>query len=177
MTDEPFKLLVIGDAGVGKTSLLTILNHGSFTDTLEDWDMKQITVNFGGKQKNIILTDTAGQERFRELTSASYKGADVVFIAFAVNEKESFQHVDKWIEEVDRYVPNKAVPRIILATKIDVDDRQVTTEEAESLAKSKGMKYLETSAKNNHNVDEIINMALSSSQAPEKEGGGCCMLQ
>jgi len=173
---EPFKLVLIGDANVGKTSLLSILNGDSFAETYEDWDMKRTTVPFNGVNRTILLTDTAGQERFRELTSASYKNADAVFIVFSVDDKESYSHVEKWIGEVDRYLPNKAVPRILVANKIDLSDRKITTEEAEAFAKSKSMKYLETSAKENKNVQEILNTALSS-QMPAKEGGGCCLLQ
>jgi len=177
MTDqqEPFKLLLIGDAGVGKTSLLSLLNQDAFADTYEDWDMKRINYNFRGTSRQVILTDTAGQERFRELTSASYKGVDAVFVVYAVNEKETFTHVEKWLGEVDRYVPNKNVPRFIIANKIDLTDRQVTTEEGDAFAKSKGMKFLETSAKENKNVDEILNLALST-QSQDKQGG-CCMIQ
>jgi len=176
MTDEPFKLLLIGDAGVGKTSLLSILNQDAFSDTYEDWDMKRITYNFRGATRQVILTDTAGQERFRELTSASYKGVDAVFIVFAIDEKDSFSHVDKWMGEVDRYVPNKAVPRFLIANKIDLENRQISTEEGDSFAKSHNMQYLETSAKENKNVQEILNLALSS-QGSDKDGGGCCMIQ
>jgi len=170
---EPFKLLLVGDANVGKTSLLNRLNGDAFSDTNEDWDQKRITIPYNGGSRNIILTDTAGQERFRELTSASYKSVDAVFITYSVDDKKSFDNVTKWIEEVNRYVPNKAVPRILIGNKIDLETRAVTNEEADAFAKSHSMQYLETSAKENKNVQEIINIALSSGGS-DKEGGGCC---
>jgi len=173
---EPFKLLLVGNAGVGKTSLLNRLNGDAFSDTNQDWDVKRINISFNGVTRVIILTDTAGQERFRELTSASYKSVDCVFIVYSIDDKASFSDVENWVKQVDLYVSSKSVPRIIIANKVDLDERQVSTEEGEAYAKSKGMRYLETSAKTDKNVQEIINMALTP-QKPEKEGGGCCILQ
>jgi len=172
---EPFKLLLIGDANVGKTCLLNRLNGDAFSETNEDWDMKRIMIPFNGVTRVILLTDTAGQERFRELTSASYKNADCVFIVYSVDDRDSFGHIDKWLEETNRYVPNKAVPRIIIGNKIDLENRAITTEEGEAFAKGKGLQYLETSAKTEKNVQEIIKMALTPAKA-EKQGG-CCSIQ
>lgn len=175
--NDPFKLVVTGDASVGKTSLLSILNGDGFPDVCQDWDIKNISVPFAGRNRTVLLADTAGQERFRSLTSLLYKNADVVFIVFAIDDRESFDHLDKWLEEVDRYLPNKAIPRFLVGNKIDLTDRKVTTEEATNFAKANGIKqYLETSAKENKNVQEMLNLALSS-QAADDEGGGCCVIQ
>jgi len=174
---EPTRLLLVGDANVGKTSLLNRLNGVAFGESTEDWDMKSITVPFGGQTRTVILTDTAGQERFRELTSASYKGADIIFVVFAVDDKDSFDHVARWLEECDRYVPPKNhVPRVIIANKVDVDDRKVSTQDGEAFASSKSLRYLETSAKTDKNVQEILKITLSR-QDGAKEGGGCCSVQ
>ena len=99
-----------------------------------------------------------------------------MFIVYSIDDKASFSDVENWVKQCDLYVTNKSVPRIIIANKVDLDDRQVSTEEGEAYAKSKGMRYLETSAKTDKNVQEILNMALNPPK-PEKEGGGCCMLQ
>jgi len=171
---EPVKLLLVGDAGVGKTCLLNRLNGDPFAETNEDWEVKRIMVPFNGVSRSVILTDTAGQERFRELTSASYKSVDTVFIVYSIEDRESFTHVSKWLEEVNRYVPNKAVPRILVANKVDLEKREITTEEGDAFAKSKNMQYLETSAKTDKNVQEIMNITLT---PPKQEGGGCCILQ
>jgi len=173
---DPLKMTVVGDPGVGKTSLLNRIYGDEFGEPGEDWENKRTQLTANGITRSVILTDTGGMERFRELTSASYKSADIVFIVFAVDDKQSFEHADKWVEEVNRYVPNKAVPRVLVCNKIDLDTRDVTTEQGQAYASSHNLLYLETSAKTNHNVPEMIKLTLAPPKQG-KEGGGCCLLQ
>jgi len=173
---DPIKVLFVGDAGVGKTCLLNRLYGDDFAETNEDWDVKKTSLTFGNITKPILLTDTAGQERFRELTSASYKSVDIVFIVYSIDDKKSFENLTRWIGEVHRYATNKDVLIVIVSNKIDLDGRVVTTEEGQAFATSKGLQFLETSAKTNHNVSEITKIILAP-RKPEKQGGGCCELQ
>jgi len=171
---EPLKILLVGDAGVGKTKLLDRIYGDDYSEEAKDeWDQKRITLTYNGISRPVILTDTAGQERFRELTSASYKNVDTVFIVYGVDDKESFDHVEKWNGEVSRYVTNKAIPRVLVANKIDLESRVITTEQGQAVATSHNMQFLETSAKTGHNVQEMIRITLT----PPKSGGGCCLLQ
>jgi len=172
---DPLKLLLVGCAGVGKTCLLNRIYGDDFAETNEDWDVKRTTLTSGNITRPVILTDTAGMERFRDLTSVSYKNVDIVFIVYAVDEKPSFEQVEKWIGEVNRYVTNKSVPRVLVGNKIDVENRAVSTEEGRAYATSHNMQFLETSAKTNQNVSEIVKIALTPVK-PAKEGG-CCSLQ
>jgi len=174
-TGDPIKVLFVGDAGVGKTCLLNRIYGDDFAETNEDWDVKKTTLTLGKVAKPVILTDTAGQERFRELTSASYKYVDIVFIVFSIDDKKSFENLSKWMGEVHRYATNKDILIIIVANKIDLDSRTITTEEGQAFATSKGLQYLETSAKSNHNVSELTKIILTP-RKPEKQGG-CCELQ
>jgi len=176
MDDDPLKLLTIGDPGVGKTCLLNRIYGEDFGEPKEDWESKRLPLTSNGITRDVILTDTAGQERFRELTSASYKYTDIVFVVFAVDSKESFNDCTKWLGEADRYVTNKSIPRVIVANKVDLESRVVSTEEAQAFATSKGALYLETSAKTGQNIQEMVRLTLEPPK-PAKEGGGCCLLQ
>jgi len=172
---DPLKLLCVGDAGVGKTCILNRLYGDDFGEPKEDWDYKKTSLTSEGVTHDVILTDTNGQERFRELTSASYKNVDIVFIVYAVDDQESFDHVEKWLGEVNRYVTNKSVPRVIVGNKADLDQHTISTEQGQALATSKGLRFLETSAKTQQNLPEMIKIAFAS-LAPAKEGG-CCQIQ
>jgi len=174
--DEPLKMLVVGDAGVGKTSLLNRIYDGEFDEPKNDWDMKEATLTYDGVTRRVILSDTNGQERFRELTSSQFKNSDIVFIVFSVDDKESYDHVTRWLQEVDRYVTNKTIPRVIVANKIDLETRVVSSEESSTFALSNKAQYLETSAKTGQNVTDMVKLTFAPS-LPEKKGGGCCLLQ
>ena len=123
-----------------------------------------------------MLGDTAGMERFRELTSAQYKAADAVFVVYSVENKESFDDVDKWLGEADKYV-DKKIPRILLANKDDlVDERVVTSEMGAQLAAQRGIKFYETSAKTGKNVRDMLAETIWPSQQKAQKSG-CCLIQ
>ena len=123
----------------------------------------------------VILGDTAGMERFRELTSAQYKCADAVFVVFAVDDQASYDDVEKWLGEANKYVNDK-VPRILLANKDDLEEgRVVTPEMSQALATKCGLKLYETSAKTGKNVHEFLAEAIWPSKPAAKSG--CCTVQ
>lgn len=134
-----------------------------------------IQAQAGGKTRSVILADTAGQERFRELTSASYKSVDAVFVVYAVDDAASFRNCDKWLGEIDRYVQNKSVPRLVLGNKADLaETRAVTADEGAAFAQARGLPFLETSAKTDQNVQDALTLALTPLAKPAKSG--CCVL-
>jgi len=172
---DPLKVLFVGDAGVGKTCLLNRLYGDEFAEPKEDWDVKKTTLTMGNISKPIILTDTNGQERFRELTSAQYKNVDMVFVVYSIDDKKTFENLSKWVDEVHRYASNRVVRIIVLGNKVDLEERAVTTEEGQAFASSKSLQFLEASAKSGHNLSEITKIILTPAK-PEKQGG-CCELQ
>lgn len=107
-----------------------------------------------GRLVPIAVWDTAGQERYRSLTSAYFRGSHGVFLCFAINNRLSFQNLESWNNEVNKFCSSTVV-RMVVATKCDLSeqDRQVTEEEAQSYAASISASYVETSAKLNDNVD------------------------
>ena len=159
--DHLFKVLLIGDSGVGKSCILLRFCDGSFNPNQQSTigvDFKVKTIACGGKTCKMTLWDTAGQERFRTLTSSYYRGAQGIVIVYDVTNKDSFDFLPQWLKEVDVYSPNggKDVVKILVGNKIDLEDRVVSRKEGEAWARSKGMMYLECSAATSAGITQVF---------------------
>lgn len=155
--DHLFKVLLIGDAGVGKSSMLLRFTDDSFDENLGSTigvDFKVKVVTAGEKKVKLTLWDTAGQERFRTLTSSYYRGGQGVILVYDVTRPETFENLHQWLEEIETYTPGRGseIVKLLVGNKID-RKRAVSRESAESWARQKGMLFLETSAKDNLGVD------------------------
>ena len=153
--DMIFKILVIGDSGVGKSNLLLRYVKNEFAS-----DMRStVGVEFGTKMLKIDnydvkaqIWDTAGQERYRAITSAYYKGAKGVLIVYDITRKNSFENVDKWLNDFKMKSDDDAVI-VIVGNKSDlINEREVSIEEATLKAQVNHLAFFETSAKENENV-------------------------
>jgi len=193
--DYLFKLVLIGDSGVGKSCLLLRFADDNFTDSYISTigvDFRFRTVTIDSKVVKLQIWDTAGQERFRTITSAYYRGADGIIMVYDVTSAESFDHVEEWLSEVDRYA-NENTVKLLVGNKADlVEKREVSEETAQRFADKLNISFLETSAKTATNVEaafltmakELIKMRDGSSQTKDttvqleptapKKGGGCC---
>ncbi len=157
--DMMFKVLLLGDSGVGKSSILLRYTKNQFTA-----DMRStIGVEFGIKyltldnlQLKVQIWDTAGMERYRSITSAYYKGAKGVIVVYDICRKVSFDNIDKWIDDFKSKADEDAVI-LIIGNKSDLQDkREVNTEEVKLKAEKNKMAFMETSAKNNENVSKAF---------------------
>lgn len=159
--DYLFKLVLIGDSGVGKSCLLLRFADDSFTDTYVSTigvDFRFRTLDIDGKQIKLQIWDTAGQERFRTITSAYYRGADGIIVVYDITQRDSFDHVDDWLREASRYA-KEGVMKMIVGNKCDKDvDRLVTVEDGAQLADKNGMEFIETSSRNATNVDAAFRL-------------------
>lgn len=100
------------------------------------------------------IWDTAGQEKFRTITSSYYRGAHGVIVVYDVTNRESFNNVKNWMGEITRYA-SENVNRVLIGNKCDIDGKKaVTTEEGKELADSLGIPFMETSAKTSINVEQ-----------------------
>jgi len=156
--DHLFKLLIIGDSGVGKSSLLVRFadNHfsGNYITTI-GVDFKIRTIEIQGERVKLQIWDTAGQERFRTITSTYYRGTHGVIVVYDVTSGESFANVKRWLHEIDQNCD--VVNRILVGNKNDDPDRKVVlTEDARRFADQMGIQLFETSAKDNINVEEMF---------------------
>lgn len=159
--DYSFKLLIIGDSGVGKSSLLLRFADNTFNSnyiTTIGVDFRIRTLCINGDRVKLQIWDTAGQERFRTITSTYYRGAHGVIVVYDVSSRESFSNVQRWLKEIDQNCDG--VNRILVGNKDDFSEDQdrklVSTEEARRFALQAGIELFETSAKDDKNVQEMF---------------------
>jgi len=154
-----FKLLLIGDSGVGKSSLLHRFADDIYTDSYISTigvDFKIKTMNVGDKMVKLQIWDTAGEERFRTITSSYYRGAQGIIVVYDITDVDSFNNVKQWLSEIDRYA-SENVDKLLVGNKSDLEPaRQVTKAMAEEFAESLQVKCIETSAKESSNVDDAF---------------------
>ncbi|XP_053742683.1 ras-related protein Rab-8B-like [Synchiropus splendidus] len=157
--DYLFKLLLIGDSGVGKTCLLFRFSEDSFNTTFISTigiDFKIRTIELDGKRVKLQIWDTAGQERFRTITTAYYRGAMGIMLVYDICNEKSFENIKNWIRNIEEHASSD-VEKMILGNKCDMTDRrQVSKDRGEKLAIDYGVKFLETSAKSSLNVEEAF---------------------
>jgi len=200
--DYLFKLLLIGDSGVGKSCLLLRFADDTYTDSYISTigvDFKIRTVDLDTKTIKLQIWDTAGQERFRTITSSYYRGAHGIIIVYDITDKESFDNVRQWLFEIDRYA-SENVCKLLVGNKSDLSNkRAVEYDAAKAFADELTIPFLETSAKNATNVEQaFLTMAaqiknkmqsnppptartknlteLGNSQPVNQKSGGCCQL-
>jgi len=157
-----FKLILIGNSGVGKSSILQRYMKHTFEENYKctigvDFLMKSIVIN--GQTVKLQLWDTAGQEKYKSMVSSYYRGANVALIVFDITNHQSFDALPLWIENFYKNGPEQK-NIILIGNKKDLADlRQVTQQEAESFSETNNMMYFETSAKEGDNIEYIFNYA------------------
>lgn len=158
--DYIFKVIVIGDSGVGKSALTVRLAedvfYRDFSSTIAI-DFRMHHMNYMGRNVRLQIWDTAGQERFQSVATAFYRGANGVMLCFDLTHRPSFAHLDQWMERVQlQALPG--IPCLLIGCKSDEarTDRQVLYEEGAEWAKRHNMGYVETSAKEKENVQQAF---------------------
>lgn len=158
--DYLFKLLLIGDSGVGKSSLLMSFMSQTFEDLSPTIgvDFKVKVVSIGGKKLKLAIWDTAGQERFRTLTSSYYRGAQGIIMVYDVTRRDTFTNLsDIWAKEIDLYSTNQECIKMLVGNKLDKDrERVVMKKEGIQFAREYGCLFLECSAKTRVNVEQCF---------------------
>merc|ERR1712198_108327 len=154
--DLLFKLLLIGDSGVGKTCILFRFSEDAFNTTFISTigiDFKIKTIELRGKKIKLQIWDTAGQERFHTITTSYYRGAMGIMLVYDITQPKTFDNIAKWLRNIDEHA-NEDVEKMILGNKCDMEDkRMVSKERGESIAREHGIRFLETSAKANVNIE------------------------
>jgi len=157
--DYLFKLLLIGDSGVGKSCLLLRFAENSFTESYLSTigvDFKIRTIEMEGKNVKLQIWDTAGQERFRTISQAYYRGAHGIVVVYDVTDSESFDNVKSWLAEIDRHA-TEGVQKLLIGNKSDLADKKVVSfSAAKDFATERGIPFLETSAKEATNVEDAF---------------------
>lgn len=162
--DYLFKIVLIGDSGVGKSNILSRFTRNEFSVESKS----TIGVEFATRsieiEKKVVkaqIWDTAGQERYRAITSAYYRGAVGALLVYDVTKKETFADVEKWLAELRDHADSKIVI-MLTGNKCDLQHlRSVTTQDAEIYAVKEDLLFLETSALNSVNIDAAFQKVLS----------------
>jgi small GTP-binding protein len=192
-----FKLVLLGDSAVGKSSLVLRFVRGQF------FEYQESTIGAAFLTQNVSLNDytvkfeiwdTAGQERYHSLAPMYYRGAAAAVVVYDITNSDSFARAKSWVKELQR----QGSPNIVIAlagNKCDLaSKRKVETAEASEYAKDNGLFFMETSAKTALNVEELFKaiakklpkdptrpsgpesqgVNIGGDPAPEESSGGCC---
>jgi Ras-related protein Rab-1A len=146
------RLLLLGESGVGKSSLLLRFTDDTFEDTYISTigiDFRVKTVEIDGRPVKLQIWDTAGQERFRTITRAYYRGCQGIILVFDVSKLNTFNMTEYWMDEISKNT-DFDVPKILVGNKSDLRDTMecVPLKQAQELAQTYGIDYFEVSAKN-----------------------------
>ncbi|EAX92640.1 small GTP-binding protein, putative [Trichomonas vaginalis G3] len=197
MTDSgnAIKLVLLGDSGVGKTSIVTRYVSGSAPENVNPtigaaFVTKDVLID--GQNLELLIWDTAGQEVYRGLAPMYYRSALIAFIVYDVTKAESFDSVSYWIRELKTNVEENIVI-LVCGNKVDLEDkRTVEYQTAQNMATENGALYAEASATNGTGIERMFQVAISTllkqrtpgpSPQPsvnlqdgksKKEKGGCC---
>ncbi|KAJ2698903.1 Ras- protein Rab-18 [Coemansia sp. IMI 203386] len=157
-----FKILLVGDSNVGKSSILLRFTDDHFlppeeTSATIGVDFKVKMYDLDGQRYKLTIWDTAGQERFRTLTSSYYRGAQGVILVYDVSNRESFDNLDTWVEELNTYCSNEDIVKMVIGNKIDKEsERQVSRKEGQEYARRHQTLFLECSAKTKIGVQQAM---------------------
>ena len=166
------KTVLLGDSGVGKTSIAVRLARDVFNDRAQPTvgaAFFTFVVENAEDSIQFEMWDTAGQERYRSLAPMYYRGAEGVVLVFAVSDKQSFDAGERWLQDVRASGLGPTCTLVLVGNKADLEEeREVTTEAAEAFAAEQGMMYIETSAKTAQNVKKMMQDVAS--RLPEDAG-------
>ncbi|XP_076300316.1 ras-related protein Rab-18-B [Lasioglossum baleicum] len=144
------KLLIIGESNVGKSSIILRFTEGEFYENMQstvgmDYKTKQITVD--GNTVKLAIWDTAGQERFRTLTPSYYRDGQGAILVYDVTDKVTFLKLETWLNELTTYCNKTDIVKMVVGNKVDLPNREVSTEEGLQFARRHQTLYIESSAK------------------------------
>ncbi|XP_016087199.1 ras-related protein Rab-18-B-like [Sinocyclocheilus grahami] len=161
------KILIIGESGVGKSSLLLRFTDDTFDPELAATigvDFKVKTIAIDGNRAKLAIWDTAGQERFRTLTPSYYRGAQGVILVYDVSKRDTFTKLENWLNELETYCTHNDLVKMLVGNKIDKDNREVDRNEGLKFARKHNMLFIEASAKTRDGVqcafEELVEKIL-----------------
>ena len=154
-----FKILIVGDSEVGKTSFILRFCDNKFPDeslTTIGIDTKTKFIKRNDKKIQLVIWDTAGQERFKSIAKNTLKGADGVFLMYAINKKNTFKSIKDWISSIKESLNTEKLGLLIIGNKCDLpeEEREVDDDMVKALQDKEKVEIIEASGKDNINVNE-----------------------
>ena len=199
MTSEPnvtFKILTIGESGVGKTCILRRFVENKFLKNhlaTIGIDFKTKTLTINDQEIKLKIWDTAGQERFRNITTQYYKGADGIVLVYDVTDDASYEKIRDWMDQILSNTQRDEIGLVLLGNKCDMEPRIITEEQGNQLADELKISYFETSALTGQGIKEAFeqltrdimkrkgvgndnndNVELKKNVKKKQKGSDCC---
>lgn len=161
---QNYKIIIIGESFVGKTSIMQRYVNDIFEDNLLATigiDLLRKTVRIGDEEIDLDIWDTAGQERFHSITKSYYRGANGIFLVFDFSEQKTFESLDQWFSAFENEV-SQDVPIFLIGNKYDlIEDMSTSMTPYEEKSNQKNIKFFPVSASTGYNIEKIfIEMAL-----------------
>ena len=150
------KIIFIGDAGVGKTTLINRIMDNPFNDIYEPSigvDFMSKNIKYKGQNIKLQMWDSAGQEKYKGLIPSFVRNSSIVFLVYDFSVRPSFENIPKWISFI-RSIENTTL--VLCGNKIDLENREIKKEEGEELAKKEGISFFEVSGKTGENIKNMF---------------------
>ena len=170
-----FKILTIGESGVGKTCILRRFVENKFLKNhlaTIGIDFKTKTLNINDKEIKLKIWDTAGQERFRNITTQYYKGADGIVLVYDVTDDASYDKIRDWMDQIIHNTQKDEIGLVLLGNKCDMEPRNVTEAQGNKLAEELKISYFETSALNGQGINEAFEQLTRKKKKKKGVGKG-----
>ena len=179
--DYLFKIVLVGNSSVGKSSLILKFVENTFKEIFLptigiDFKLKTLTIN--DKRIKLQIWDTAGQDRFKTVNKNYYRGAHGILLMYDITQLDSFKNLNSWLIEIEKNA-NKNVVKLLVGNKVDLEnERKVTYQQGNEFAESNDMLFIETSVKEDINVTKAFEnlgeklVVLAESES-ESNGGEC----
>ncbi|KAH3743736.1 Rab GTPase [Pelomyxa schiedti] len=165
--DFLYKIVLLGDSGVGKSNIVARFNKNQFsleTRTTIGVDIANKEITLDGSKISLQLWDTAGQERFRAISPAYYRGADAALLVYDITKRDSFASMTRWLTELKENVDH-SLTIVLIGNKSDLHHlREVSIAEAQALAETNSLHFMETSARNAVNIEEVFVQVIKALQ-------------
>ena len=156
VTSTRHKIIFVGDAGVGKTTIIGRIMDNPYSEEYEPSigvDFMSKNIKYNGQNVKLQIWDTAGQEKYKGLIPSYVRNASIVFVVYDISSKNSFDNIPKWINFIKSI---ESTTLVLCGNKIDLENREIKKEEGEELAKKEDMKFFEVSAKTEENIKNMF---------------------